>query len=169
MLKRASLAAVAAASVLLLIPALPGAGDAQAQMTMNLASAGRGPGVNAIVEGYTHAVIIPEDAATARATGRRVHKPFTVRKRVDAATPLLYRALTNSETIPAVTLRLPTTNVAGGPTLTITLTDARIMTITSGSSGDDLPVEEVAFYYNKIQWTYSEGGISHEDSWAGDR
>lgn len=164
MLKRTSLAAVAAASVLLLLPAVPGVGDVQAQMTMNLASAGRGGGVNAIIEGYHHSVVVPQGAVSARATGLRVHEPLTVRKRVDAATPLLYRALAQSENIPAVTLRIPTSRAAGGPTMTITLTDARIVSIES--SGDaDVPFEEVAFYYNKIKWESSEGGTSFEDDW----
>lgn len=169
MLKRASLAAMAITIALLLVPAIPGVGDAHAQITMNLSSAGRGGGVSAIVEGYEHGVTIPQDAASARATGRRIHRPFTVRKRLDAATPLLYRALSNSETIPTVTIRIPTTRVARGPTLDITLTDARIMSIQSGSSGDELAMEEVAFNYAKIKWSWSDGGVSHEDSWSGNR
>ena len=165
MLKHASLATVVAASTLLLVPAVPGAGEAQAQMTMNLASAGRGSGVSAIIEGFNHGVMIPQDAVSARARGRRVHKPFTVRKRIDASTPLLYQALANSETIPAVTIRVPTTRAAGGPTMTITLTEARIMSIMSESFGDDLPMEEVSFNYAKIKWTSSEGGTEYEDDW----
>ena len=169
MLKRVFLTAVAAAFTLLLLPAVPGAGDAQAQMTMNLASAGRGGGVSAIIESYRHGVSVPQGGAAARTRGQRTYEPLTVRKRVDAATPLLYRALARSENIPAVTIRLPTTRAAGGPTMTITMTDARIMTITSGSSGDELPIEEVSFNYAKIKWTYSEGGIEFEDDWQANR
>jgi len=164
MLKRTSLAAVVAASILLLLPAVPGVGDAQAQMTMNLASAGRGGGVNAIIESYRHAVSVPQGGGAARTRGQRTYEPLTIRKRVDAATPLLYRALAQSETIPAVTLRIPTSRAAGGPTMTITLTGARIVSIES-SGADDVPVEEVAFYYNKIKWESSEGGTSFEDDW----
>jgi len=169
MLKRVSRTALAATIALLLVPAIPGANDAQAQITMNLASAGRGGGVSAIVESYSHGVMIPQDAVSARARGRRVHKPFMVRKRIDASTPLLYRALSNSETIPTVTIRIPTTRAAGGPTMDITLTEARIMSIMSESSGDDLPTEEISFNYAKIKWSWSDGGISHEDTWGGSR
>ena len=163
MLRRVSLAAVAAASVLLLLPALPGEGNAHAQMTMNLASARRGPGVNTIIDGYAHAVSVPQ-GTTGRTRGQRTHEPFTIRKRVDASTPLLYQALARSETIPAVTLRIPTSRAAGGPTMTITLTSARIIAIES-SAGEELPTEEVSFNYERIKWTSSEGGTEFEDNW----
>lgn len=30
--------------------------------------------------------------------------------------------------------------------------------------GDDRPTEEVAFYYNKITWSYQDG-VEHTDNW----
>lgn len=140
--------------------------EAPAQMSMSLTSANRGGGVNALIEGYRHAVEIPQDALTARATGRRQHSPFVVRKRVDAATPLLYRAMAGSETIPAVTIRVPTSQGRGGQPVTITLTNARIMAIQSGKSADQsLAEEEVSFYYEKIKWAAAAAGTEFEDSW----
>lgn len=165
MIRRVSLAAVAAASAMLLLPALPGTGDAHAQMTMNLASASRrSPGVNMIVEEYSHGVSVPE-GTTGRTRGQREHEPFTIRKRIDAATPLLYQALARSETIPTVTLRIPMSRAAQGPTMTITLTAARIIAIEASASGNALPTEEVSFNYEKIKWESSEGGTSFEDNW----
>jgi type VI protein secretion system component Hcp len=35
-------------------------------------------------------------------------------------------------------------------------------------SGIDRPTEEVAFYYNKIAWSYAETGTSVEDFWGGE-
>jgi len=165
MLKCASLAALAATIALLLVPTVPGVGDAHAQMTMNLSAARRGGGVSAIIESYNHGVAIPQGGTSSRQRGRRVHEPFTVRKRVDAATPLLYQALANSETIPAVTIRIPTTNGAAGPTMTITLTEARIISIQAGSTGGELAMEEVSFNFAKIKWTHSEAGTEFEDNW----
>ena len=106
-MKRMALATTCALTALMIAPVLPGQ-QARAQMTMTLESAGRGDGVSAIVESYEHAIEIPQEAMAARASGRRAHMPFKVRKRVDRATPLLYRAMTASETIPSVRIRVPT-------------------------------------------------------------
>lgn len=170
MLKRPSLAAVIAASTLLLVPIVPGSGRAHAQMTMSLASAGRGSGVNAIVEGYHHSIEVPQDALTARATGRRQHTPLTVTKWVDKATPLLYRAMSGSETIPSVTLRIPTSQGRGGEPVIITLTNARIVGIESMvAEGTSRAREDVSFIYDKIKWASAEGGTEFEDSWRENR
>ena len=139
---------------------------AAAQMTMTLSSATGEGGVNTLIEGYRHAIEIPQDALTARATGRRQHSPFVVRKRLDSATPLLYRAMAGSETIPTVTVRVPTAQGRAGDPVTITLTNARIMGITSGmATGDALAHEEVSFYYETIKWTGTGAGTEFEDSW----
>lgn len=156
-----------AASALLLLPAVPGAGDAYAQMTMTLQAAGRDDGVSAIVESYEHAIMIPEDAMAARASGRRVHAPFTVRKRVDRATPLLYRAMTASETIPSVRIRVPTSRGRAGEPVNITLTNARIVAIHSGSRPEeDVAHEEISFRYERIEWASADGTLVHTDEWT---
>lgn len=168
--KQASFAAALAATILLLLPALPGLGRAEAQMTMSLASAGRGSGVNAIIEGYHHSIAVPQDALTARATGRRQHQPFSVTKHVDRATPLLYRAMSGSETIPSVTIRVPTSQGRGGQPVIITLTNARIVGIkASPADGTPLATEDVSFIYEKIKWASAEGGTEFEDSWRENR
>jgi type VI secretion system secreted protein Hcp len=161
---------VGTAAALLFLPAIPGAGDAVAQMTMTLNSAGRGGGVSAIVEAFDHAIDIPSDELSARATGRRVHGPFRVRKRVDKATPLLYRAMTASETIPSVRIRVPTSPGRGGEPLMITLTNARIVSIHSGSTVDE-PVahEQISFVYERIEWASADGTVEHTDDWMGGR
>ncbi|MGI9039425.1 MAG: Hcp family type VI secretion system effector [Gemmatimonadota bacterium] len=168
--KHASFAVAVAAATLLLLPALPGLGRAEAQMTMSLASAGRGGGVNAIIEGYHHSIEVPQDALTARATGRRQHSPLTVTKTVDRATPLLYRAMSGSETIPSVTIRVPTSQGRGGQPVIITLTNARIVGIESSAvDGTSLAREDVSFIYEKIKWASAEGGTEFEDSWRENR
>lgn len=161
-------APLAAAIALLAVPAISERASLQAQMTMTLASAGRGEGVSALVESYEHTIVVPQDAMTARATGRREHSPFKVGKRVDQATPLLYRAMSASETIPSVTIRVPTTQARGGMPVMITLTNARIIGIRSTSGADDsLAHEEVWFAYEKIKWASEQSGTEFEDSWRG--
>jgi type VI secretion system secreted protein Hcp len=165
-LKRNPVTIVCATSAMLLLPALPGAGEAQAQMTMTLQAAGREDGVSAIIESYEHAILIPEEAVAARASGRRVHSPFTVRKRVDRATPLLYRAMTASETIPSVRIRVPTSRGRGGEPMNITLTNARIVAIRSGSRPEEeIAHEEISFRYERIAWASADGSVEHTDDW----
>jgi type VI secretion system secreted protein Hcp len=164
--RRACLAPACAAAALLLLPVVPGAGEARAQMTMTLQAAGRDDGVSAIIESYEHAILIPEEAVAARAAGRRVHSPFTVRKRVDRATPLLYRAMTASETIPNVRVRVPTSRGRGGEPLNITLTNARIVAIRTGSRPDEeIAHEDISFRYERIAWASADGSVEHTDEW----
>lgn len=169
-MQRLSITALAALSALILGPLLPGHGEAQAQMTMTLESGGRGGGVSAIVEAYDHTIEIPTDELTARASGRREHRPFTITKRVDKSTPLLYRAMTASETIPSVRIRVPTSPGRGGEPLMITLTNARIIAIHASSAPDEsVAHEEISFVYERIQWASADGTIEHTDDWATDR
>lgn len=170
MMQRLSMTALGALSALMLSPLLPGQGEAQAQMTMTLESAGRGEGVSAIVEAYEHTIEIPTDELTARASGRREHRPFKVTKRVDKSTPLLYRAMTASETIPSVRIRVPTSPGRGGEPLMITLSNARIVGIHSMSAPDETVAhEQISFVYERIQWASADGTIQHTDDWAADR
>ena len=159
-----------AAAALLLLPAIPGIGTASAQMTMTLTSAGRGGDVSAIVDAYDHAIEIPSDELSARASGRRVHGPFQVTKRVDRSTPLLYRAMTASETIPSVRIRIPTSPGRGGEPVMITLTNARIVSIHSGSGPDEtIGHEQISFVYERIEWASADGTVEHTDEWMGGR
>jgi type VI secretion system secreted protein Hcp len=158
-----------AVSALALSPLLPG-GEAAAQMTMTLESGGKGEGVSAIVEAYDHTIAIPADELNARAAGRREHHPFKVTKRVDRSTPLLYRAMTASETIPSVRIRVPTSPGRGGEPVVITLTNARIVAIHASSAPDEnVAHEEISFVYERIEWASADGTIEHTDDWATDR
>jgi type VI secretion system secreted protein Hcp len=170
MLRRSALTAATTAAALFLLPVLPGHGEALGQMTMTLESARGGEGVSAIIESYRHAIEIPLDELTARATGRRVHHPFRVTKRVDRSTPLLYRAMTASETIPSVRIRVPTSLGRGGDPVMINLSNARIVAIESSSQPDErVGYETISFVYERIQWASEDGTVAHTDSWADGR
>src|SRR5512133_3816420 len=47
----------------------------------------------------SHEVVSPRDAASGLPTGKRQHKPFTITKEIDKATPLLYNILVNNENV----------------------------------------------------------------------
>lgn len=123
-----------------------------------------------------HSVITPRDASSGLPTGRRQHKPFTIVKSLDKATPVLYQVLVTNESLPTVSFQFFKPGGSDGkPVLyyTVTLTNAVISSIrdwkpntrdlSADRAGD---LEEVSFVYQKITWTYAEGGITATDDWA---
>ena len=111
------------------------------------------------ITGYTHEIVSPRDAATGQATGKRQHKPFTITKELDKSSPLLLQAIYTNETLTSVLigLLLP----SGQPMATVTLTNAHV-----SDSVQHGPTEEISFVYQKITWTWVDGGITAEDDWA---
>jgi len=111
------------------------------------------------VTGFTEGVISPRDAASGLPTGKRQHKPLTITKEIDAASPLLYRACVTNETLPEVVLNLDS---PGGstPTTTVKLTNASCSELEH-----DGQIETVSFTFQKITWTWINGGITAEDDW----
>jgi type VI secretion system secreted protein Hcp len=124
---------------------------------------------------YEQAVTTAREAATGVVTGRRQYGPLKVVKRVEGSSPLLVKALVNNEKIEA-SFKFFRPNPAGDGTTeqfyTVALKDAYISamkqlvheTINPATSGDP-PLEEVSFVFKTISWTYTKGGITHEDSW----
>ena len=121
------------------------------------------------VNAYQHEISSPRDAASGQATGRRQHKPLVITKELDKASPLLYKALTTNEVLPEVTLLFYRNANTGKQDqyFTIALTDGTISGIKSWTDDKGVPMEEVSFTYQKIVWTYTNGGITHEDTWGG--
>lgn len=117
-------------------------------------------------------ILSPRDAASGLPTGKRVHSPVVITKRIDKASPLLMKALVDNENL-EVQLSVYGATKSGLEMLcyTIQLADASIAGIkqymnfneTAGITGDHL--EEVSFAYQKITWTYEPGGIISEDDW----
>jgi|tagenome__1003787_1003787.scaffolds.fasta_scaffold20424289_1 type VI secretion system secreted protein Hcp len=106
----------------------------------------------------SHEIVSPRDPASGLPTGKRQHKPLTIRKEIDKATPLLMRAIFTNQTMPVVQLSL---NGPDGKTeATVKLTNASVSDhVQQGSS------EVVTFTYQKITWTWVDGGITAEDDW----
>ena len=122
-----------------------------------------------------HAIVSPRDPASGLPTGKRMHSPLVIVTHIDKATPLLYNAEVNNENLPTVELDYWKTAQDGTQSLyfKIELTNANISSIkqTNLNSQDDPNVnmfgeyEEVAFTYQKITWTWIDGGITAEDDW----
>ncbi len=127
----------------------------------------------------SHDVVSPRDAASGLPTGKRMHKPFVVTKELDKSSPLLYNALVHNENIPEWELQFwaPQLKAATGTGTevqhyTVKLTNANIASIDFRMPNNKHPdlmkfaeYEEVAFTYQKITWTWNDGGITAEDDW----
>jgi type VI secretion system secreted protein Hcp len=111
-----------------------------------------------VISGYSHEVVSPRDPASGLPTGKRQHKPLTITKEIDKATPLLMRAIFTNQTLPIVQMSL---NGADGKVVaTVKLTNASVSDhLQQGST------ETVSFTYQKITWTWVDGGITAEDDW----
>lgn len=114
----------------------------------------------------SHEVVSPRDAASGLPTGKRQHKPLTITKPLDRSSPLLNALLVNNENIPEWTLEIYQPAKGGEAlTYTIELTNASISSIRLVTKPDGTLVQEVAFTYQKIEWTWADGGITAMDDW----
>lgn len=126
-----------------------------------------------------HEVLSPLDPATGFAAGKIQHKPFFITKEVDKSTPILYDMLVNNEIITDWELQFWRPSISSRTGVgtetqyyTVKLTNARIATINFHMLNNKNPdlmryaeYEEVAFTYEKITWTWTDGGITAEDDW----
>jgi type VI secretion system secreted protein Hcp len=115
-----------------------------------------GPGLK--ITGFSHEVVSPRDPATGLATGRRQHKPFTITKELDASSPLLLNSLYTNETLTSVLIGL--LRPSGQTMATVKLTNAQV--------SDDVQngnTETISFTYQKIDWTWTDSGVTASDDW----
>ncbi len=115
------------------------------------------------------------EAGSGMATGRRQYEPLLIRKRIDKSTPLLAKALTQNQVIEGE-FKFFRPSLAGDGTTeqfyTVKIKQGRINsqrqwvpdTIVPASSNEP-PLEEVTFVFHTIEWTYTNGGVTHEDTW----
>jgi len=106
---------------------------------------------------FSHEVVSPRDAASGLPTGRRQHKPITITKEIDRASPLIFQALVNNENLTEVLIGLLRD---GNAVATVRLTNASVAG--RAQKGNE---ETISFVYRRIEWTWLDGGIVAEDDW----
>jgi type VI secretion system secreted protein Hcp len=127
---------------------------------------------SAVIE-LNHEVRSPRDVQTGQATGARIHSPVRILKEVDAASPLLYKALTRNEILPE--LEIKWYRVVDGVETEYyhhKLKNVRVVSVedvllnSKGTEFEHMPhVERVALGYEEITWTWDDGGLEHSDNW----
>jgi type VI secretion system secreted protein Hcp len=128
---------------------------------------------------YEQGVITAREAGSGLATGRRQYQPLLIRKRIDKASPLLMKALCENQVIEA-TFKFFRPNPTGDGTTeqfyTVAIKQGRINTIKQvvpdtivPATSKDPALEEITLVFHTISWTYTNGGVTHEDSWSAQR
>jgi type VI secretion system secreted protein Hcp len=119
-------------------------------------------------------------AATSRdhqVTGRRQYEVITFTKAVDRSTPLLAKAFTENQVVSAE-FRFFRDDGTGTDEhyFTIEVGTARVRSVrqfvldTQDPANAALPPqEEVTIGFGTIEWTWVDGGITHEDTWNTNR
>ena len=127
-----------------------------------------------MVIAVSHEIMSPRDPASGLPTGKRMHKPFVITKELDKSSPLLYSVLVNNENVTEWELQFwqPSPTGAEVQHYTVKLTNANIASIHFRMLNNKNPelmkyaeYEELAFTYQKIIWTWTQGGITAEDDW----
>ena len=127
----------------------------------------------------SHSIISPRDPQSGLPTGQRMHKPYVITKELDMATPLLYNVLCTNENLTTVVVKFwtPQIKAASGvgaevQHFTVKLTNANIASIDFRMANIRHPdlvkfaeYEEIAMTYQKIEWTWTDGGITAGDDW----
>ena len=147
-------------------------GETQGEIQGSVTRKGQEDSIKVIA--FEHEVVSPRDAASGRPTGKRQHRAITITKEIDRSTPLLMNALVNNENISEWELQFWQPSKSGKQVqhYTIQLVNASIAGIRQEMLNNKYPEnlrhkerEHISFCYQKITWTWMDGGISAEDDW----
>jgi type VI secretion system secreted protein Hcp len=122
-----------------------------------------------------HELIVPIDAGSGFSTGYRQHRPLTVLKEIDKASPGYFEALVGGRSLPEAILefyRLDPATRHETKYYTITLINARIVGIKTMVPTSFLTenaayghMEEVRLVYDRIEWRWIPDSLHTEDTW----
>ena len=148
-------------------------GVVQGNIEGSIAASGHEGAVGLV--GFNHLVDVPFDQKTGQLGGVPQHHYFAVTKAVDKSSVKLYQALLTGEKLSDVTIQFYRISAVGAEECyyTILLTDASIVSIESSlpKNLEDAevfiaPMEEVAFVYKNIAWTWELDGIEYNSDWV---
>jgi type VI secretion system secreted protein Hcp len=136
-------------------------------------SLGRENSIEAIA--YTQKVFTAREAGSGLATGRRQYEGIEITKRIDKSSPLLMKALCENQVVEA-TFKFFRPNPTGDGTTeqfyTVSIKKARINAIQQTvpnsfvpASTNQPPLETIQIVFHTINWTITNGGVTHEDTW----
>ncbi|OGJ56077.1 hypothetical protein A2706_02010 [Candidatus Peribacteria bacterium RIFCSPHIGHO2_01_FULL_51_35] len=105
------------------------------------------------IESFSWGIVSPRDAASGLPTGRRQYEPLIIRKRIDKASPLLFR-MANDKGV-----RIKKAVLMGedrdGRHFEVSFFDVFVEAFKQSGDADSPPMESVSFNFSKIEWKYS--------------
>ncbi len=128
------------------------------------------------VQGFSHEIISPRDAASGLPTGKRQHTPFRVIKLINKSSPLLLSALGKNQQLPTVEVSIWTPTNIGTEERVVTykLVNAGIASIrpwmpnkNDPQTTNYPPAEELSLTYQSIEVTSHNGNVIATDTWNG--
>ena len=124
---------------------------------------------------FNHEVRIPTDVHTAKLTGVRMHNPVSLIKSFDAASPYLYKACCEGQTLQEVVIKWYIIDDSGQEKeyFIHKLEKVKVNSIKAYMPNTKDPdkeryvhLEEVGLAYGKITWTYCDGQLEFTDERA---
>lgn len=130
-----------------------------------------------------HEICSPRDPASGLPTGKRQHKPFRIKAELDRTFPMWKQALTRNDNIKEMVFdfwtnrKIDQLNAGGGAgtevlAYQIKLTNATVSAVElimlNNKNPELMKYEthmEISLCYQKIEWTWQEGGITAMDDW----
>lgn len=128
---------------------------------------------------FDYGVQSASESFSGTASGARNYEPIRIVKRVDKATPLLWKALCENSTIEGVFKFYRPSPAGDGTTeefYTVEISEARIAGIDfsspdamGGAGQAEPPTESIVFVFNNMAQTYEATGAAHEDNFREQR
>jgi len=128
---------------------------------------------------YEQEVVTAREKGSGLATGRRQYTPLFIRKRIDKSSPLLVKALVENAVVEGKLMFFRPNPTGDGTTeqfYTVQFKSGRINHIKQyvpstivPATAFEPPLEEISFVFHTINWTYTNGGVQHEDTWSDQR
>ena len=124
---------------------------------------------------FLHDLHIPTDPHTGKLTGVRMHSPVKLIKAYDSASPYLYKACCEGQTLKEVTVKWYAIDDTGAEKeyFIHKLEEVKVASMKAHMPNTKDPnkekyvhLEEVSLVYGKITWTYVEGTLEYTDSWT---
>ncbi len=127
------------------------------------------------LSGLNGEVMSPRDPQSGLPTGRRMHKPLYVAYKLDKSVPLMWQILATNENCKTVEVDVWQSAHKGSQahsagqgmqkTYVIKLTNANIAVMEQQTIENGQVFVIIGFTYQKIEWTWVDGGITAEDDW----
>ena len=124
---------------------------------------------------YHQAIDTPSQISSGKGTARRQYGPPPIRKRIDKASPLIAKALIQNSVVEGLFKFFRTKDDGTLEQFyTTQIRQARIASfsqylpdVLAPATASEPPLEEVTFVFQSIEWTYTTGGVTYQDSSPG--